>query len=150
MNSEDTFNNAEELKAFLTDAEEQAGSTTDTPAPIPQIMPEKVLQVMEPDAPPTPEFSTNKTASGPKTPTPKYLSEPSIKDQFSKMPETIRMGSREGKFFRIPADLDAYNEMIRNTSETSPRLIILSEDLQPVNGEWTVFVKTQEILYQKL
>jgi hypothetical protein len=76
-----------------------------------------------------------------------YRDTPTINDQFKRLPETIKMGPPEAKFFDLKSttDLQAYNELMAKTfPEEAPSIVILE---MPRNTEFQTLVIFQKVNY---
>ena len=76
-----------------------------------------------------------------------YRDTPTISDQFKKLPETVKMGPPEAKFFDLksPQDLHAYNELMAKTfPEEAPSIVILE---MPRNTQFQTLVIFQKLNY---
>jgi hypothetical protein len=103
----------------------------------------------------TPEMEEEDKQKASKLPDPKnlgyvkgqYREIPSTHEQFKRLPETIKMGPPEAKFYDLksPEDLKAYNELMAKTfPEESPSIIILE---MPRNNDFQTLVIFQKVNY---
>ena len=83
----------------------------------------------------------------------KWGDAPTVKNQISEMPDTVRLDDPVSKVFELsdPEQLAAFNRIQSKSADTeSPSVLITEMDRQFYKGKWSVFVTYCKVKYQQL